>query len=168
VTDFDTLIADHREILRLIAVVEEIAEGSAPRAIEALRALTRLHATLAEHLRREDDMMYPRLIDHSEIAISRNALAMVSEFHYLTGDLSLYLLAWPESRIACAWTDFGEDTMAMMGRLRARLEHENALLYPMVRLAGQGLAQNDACDVEESLPMEAVGELGRSARIAHS
>lgn len=127
--DFGALIGEHAEIDRLIAEVEDLSRSSTPCPAEVLGALTTLHATLAEHLCREDDMMYPRLVDDAEIAVSAPALAMISEFHYLTGDWSLYLLSWPLTRISAEWARFGQETRALMARLHRRVDRENSLLY---------------------------------------
>lgn len=130
--DHARLRAEHAVLSRKMAGVAALAQASAPLPPRpVLDRLRRLQRALATHLAHEDCEIYPQLVGGDDPAAAAIGMHLRCEYHYLTGDWNLYLLRWKPARIAADWLGFAAETAEMMARLQARIEREDALLYPL-------------------------------------
>lgn len=139
-TNSEILRKEHASLRRQVAALNRLAEAEAAAPAAALDALDQLRADIDSHLGHEDHLVYPRLVEGDDIAAQAIGLALISEFRFLTGDWQLYTRRWTGARIAADWAGFAAETKAMMARLRARIDREDALLYPLARRAAEAQA----------------------------
>lgn len=127
---FERLIQEH-ELLLLMAHGLEACVAAAPDAVRAVRLRTDFSIALATHLRAEDARLYPRLAQSANSRAVGASETFLSELDTLKIDWNAYLEGWPDDAIASDWATFADETRTMMIRLRARIDRENACLYPV-------------------------------------
>ena len=132
--DFETLMREHDELLRLIERLDDVVQGE-PAPEIAHDALDRLRGTLHDHLAKEDAAVYPKLVGGTDQAAATAARETMAEFQDLSAHWASYLSSWGGDRLLDDWDGFGEETRYMIAKLRARVRRENELLYPLA-LAG--------------------------------
>ena len=100
--------------------------------------IAQLLGLLRIHLSREDDHLYPELINSG----NRQTAAMARHFASEMGDfaerLEEFALHWSTSAaIAACFDEFREETRGIFAALETRIRRENRQLYPLAdRLAG--------------------------------
>ena len=130
-TSVERLISEHEHLDALATRLEECVAATAPDAELAVTLKARLSVSLADHLSGEDSTLYPRLVASAEPALVDTAHMMQNELAVLKLDWATYLSEWSDDVVEADWAAFGEDTRAMMARLRARIARENACLVPI-------------------------------------
>jgi hypothetical protein len=92
---------------------------------------------LGEHLAKEDGFLYEKSIRATEANFTEALDRFESDFANLGEDWKAYLEEWPADAIAHDFDRFAEATVSLMGRLGARIAHENSLLYPLALQGGR-------------------------------
>lgn len=128
--DYQTLIAEHDHMDMLAARLSNIAGGCID-VVGALQARSALSMALEDHLSREKGFLYDGLIRDRAKDFTAAVVAFHDSFADLVEDWGEYLRGWDAECIAIDWPMFGEETVTMMERLRARIAEENGLLYPL-------------------------------------
>ncbi len=120
--NYDTLIGEHEAMDRLALRLSAMAAGP-ERADAALELRSELSLMLEDHLRAEDPGIYDRLMTPQASAAFRGSFALLAD------DWVDYLRGWDIEAITIDWDVFAQETVTMMGRLRARIADENRVLH---------------------------------------
>lgn len=96
---------------------------------EAREAISRVDWVLSDHLRFEDDHLYPALMDCQVPAVAAMALDCAEEMGGLLGAWIAYRNQWTASAILADPQRFDAATAGVIGALVLRIERENTELY---------------------------------------
>lgn len=129
-TSVEQLIVEHDELEAIALQLEEQVRRAEPRLAVVLTLRARLSIALNAHLIGEDAAIYPQMAASTHAAQADTADSFVTELACLRVDWNAYLEEWGEDAIESDWTNFAQETCAMMGRLRARIARENGCLIP--------------------------------------
>jgi hypothetical protein len=133
--NFAGMMRDHDEIDAMTFRLERCCKAPDPCPDDVLDARLQLKEVLADHLRREDESIYPQLM--SAGGKSSEAVAeFVENFAYLLADWQDYLADWGPQCVVEDWLGFCEETAAMMARVRERTRAETELIYPLALQSG--------------------------------
>ena len=124
------------EHTRLIALVGRlnvvIAADAPPPGVELQTLRLDLATTLIGHLKSEDWLLYPDLLDNSDPRIVLLARRFCAEMGDLSKAFLDYSERWMKVPIGEYWTDFCRETRAITDALIERIEREDRLLYPLL------------------------------------
>lgn len=129
-TSVEQLIVEHEALEAIALQLEAEVRRAEPRLSTVLTLRARLSISLNAHLIGEDAAIYPMLAASAHAVAADTADSFVTELACLRVDWNAYLEEWGEDAIESDWTNFAQETVAMMGRLRARVARENACLIP--------------------------------------
>jgi hemerythrin-like domain-containing protein len=129
-TSVEQLILEHEELDAIAVQLEEQVRQAEPSLAVVLALRARLSVDLNNHLSGEDAALYPKLAASSNCGLAGAADSFQSELATLKADWMAYLEEWCGDAIASDWTNFAQETLAMMARLRARIARENTCLIP--------------------------------------
>ena len=131
----DSLQRQHDEI---IDIVTETASHLEPDKLQTksdhvANLLKKLAGKLGAHLAMEDNVLYPKLLEHDD----PNVKKITQEFIGEMGDLSVvfknYVGRWQKAQdIKEKSTDFIKETNEVFAALGTRVEKENTILYPIL------------------------------------
>lgn len=130
----EQLQEQHSRIINLIAHfrtrMHEI--DLAADATEVFALLSELEKRLHEHLRLEDEWLYPRLLVCNDAAVRRLAQRYVNDMGGIAKMFAAYVQRWdsPE-KISAAAADFVGETSALFMAIRLRIDREDKNLYPL-------------------------------------
>lgn len=127
---FEQLIEEHNAIGIAADAFERTLAPARPNAVTVLAARAHLCDLLRDHLAREDEHVYPRLIAASHEPTADIARRFAAQYLTLVVDWTAYLNRWTGDAMAADWRGCRAATTAIMGVLRRRIEDENAILYP--------------------------------------
>jgi hypothetical protein len=135
--DLERLVKEHDSLTlltdRLIGAV--IAPSRDIDDIVQLR--NELAIVLHEHLAKEDGFLYAESLRASAVSFGEALTKFEQDFAKLSEDWQQYLTEWPSDLIAQDIEHFSETTVTLLTRLKARITHENALLYPLALQQGR-------------------------------
>ena len=124
------------EHAQLIAIVRRlgamIAKESPPPSIELGILRRELTSTLIRHLKAEDWILYPRLLDSPDPVIAETALRFNKEMGGLAGAFMAYAEKWGSMAIENDWPGYCRETAAIAEVLTQRITRENQDLYPHI------------------------------------
>lgn len=127
----EQLAKEHGAIEQLAAGLVDMLDLPEPDP-EATAAAFRVLATeLHEHLAIEDSAIYPRLITAADPGAAATAERFNAELAALKQDWQAFRIEWSDEAIRDDWPIFLDEGHAMLKRIRARLQAENDLLYPV-------------------------------------
>jgi len=130
-----------RQHADLLALAAEIGgrltpERVAAEAAEVRRLLAQFAGKLNVHARMENDALYPRLLEHADQAVRRQAEELLSEVDGVYDAFGALLKAWPTAAsIAAAPSDFIRQATKVFRVLGKRMLREEHQLYPLVEAA---------------------------------
>ncbi len=118
-----------RAVVRALSAPDFASDGRT-----ALRALVAFSGKLRVHAAMERDGLYPRLLSSSDREVAEKARELLLDMGELYAAYFEHVARWARvARVREAPDAFRAETLAMLGRLRARMERENGELYPLVR-----------------------------------
>ena len=130
----DTLLAQHRELRALAGTYRAELDRTQP----DLAALGTCRWTLARlistHLAHEASHLYPTLRRASPQAIAAGE-RFASEIGQLTEALGRHVREWTVARIEDDWRGYRKASQDLIAKLSARMDKEEAELYPLFREA---------------------------------
>ncbi len=127
------LRTDHVELLDICQLLEgSIANDTPPSSVDLFGVRKRLTTKLIAHLKAEDWLLYPRLLESEDNEIASTAQAFVEEMGGLAGAFNAYVEAWDAFRIEREWADYKAETVGIIAALRCRITRENRELYPLL------------------------------------
>ena len=124
------------EHAQLIAIVRRlgamIAKDSPPPAAELTALRRELRSMLIRHLKAEDWILYPRLLDSPDPVIAETALRFNTEMGGLAAAFLVYAEKWGSMAIEKDWPGYCLETAAIAEALTRRITRENQELYPLI------------------------------------
>jgi hypothetical protein len=130
----ETLIAQHRELRELAATYRTELDRPQP----DLAALGKCRWTLARlisaHLAQEASHLYPALRRAGPAATAAGE-RYASEIGQLTDALGAHVRDWTVAMIESQWPAYRRSSAALITQLCARMDREEAELYPLLREA---------------------------------
>jgi hypothetical protein len=131
---------EHRRIESLacdmIAIVEQ---RNQPDPLMFFRLRREFARILTVHLKREDWVVYPRLLASPQPEIRDLARRLGAEVAAFSSAFLIYSHRWTTVCIAADWPGFCKDTLAILARLRHWIHVEDRELYPLVDKADHAL-----------------------------
>lgn len=122
---------DHAELIRLIRRLAIFTEQpKAPPQLELFDLRRQLASLLIAHLKLEDWVLYPRLMNCGDPQISDLARVFNDEMGGLAAAFSNYSEHWSASAIGSDWEGYCRDTQVIIGALTDRITRENRELLP--------------------------------------
>ncbi len=132
--DLDQLREEHREILRVVERLRFLIGQSKPAPQLHLFALRHeLSSTLIGHLKREDWVLYPRLLASTDPRIASVALAFSDEMGGLGAAYTQHCKQWDANAIHSDWAGYCRASGVLLDALVKRITRENRELYPLLR-----------------------------------
>jgi iron-sulfur cluster repair protein YtfE (RIC family) len=132
-SELQELRREHAQLVEIVGRLAHIVAQPHPPAVSELFKLRyELSSTLIAHLKAEDWVLYPRLIDSLNPKIARTARAFSSEMGGLAAVYKAYADKWTAGTIEDEWSDYCEETRGIVEALTRRIERENRELYPLL------------------------------------
>lgn len=132
-TDLAKLREEHAGIVRIVRRLgEAVALPSPPPQLELFNLRRELSSALVAHLKAEDWVLYPRLMESGDRDVAAVATAFSEEMGGLSAAFVAYNNKWGAAAIAANWTDYCAETRDMVDALTARITRENRELYPLL------------------------------------
>lgn len=132
-TDILKLRQDHAELVRIVQqLATAIAQPAPPPQLELFELRRRLSSTLIAHLKAEDWVLYPRLLDSSDTAVAETARAFNEEMGGLAAAYAAHADKWNAGAIDGDWAGYCAESRAILDALTDRITRENRELYPLL------------------------------------
>lgn len=127
------LRTDHVELIDICQLLEgSIAGATPPSSVDLFGVRNRLTSRLIAHLKAEDWLLYPRLLESGNPQIASTARRFVDEMGGLAAAFNAYVEGWDALRIEREWAGYQHETAAIIEALRCRITRENRELYPLI------------------------------------
>ena len=127
------LRTDHAELIKIVGVWEVLIErDTPPPSVELFDIRRKLSSLLIAHLKAEDWVLYPPLLESSDPEIARTARRFVDEMGGLADAYSIFMERWDALSIQADWTHYQKEARAISVALGNRIIRENRELYPLV------------------------------------
>lgn len=132
-SNFMQLMTDHVELLDICQLLEgSITGDTPPPSVDLFGVRGRLTAKLIAHLKAEDWLLYPRLLESGDARVASTAQAFVEEMGGLAAAFNTYVESWDAFRIEREWAAYKAETAGIIAALRCRINRENRELYPLI------------------------------------
>jgi hypothetical protein len=130
--------ADHAE---LVKIVREwgllIDRDTPPPSVDLFGVRSRLSSLLIAHLKAEDWVLYPPLLESPDPEIARVARNFVDEMGGLASAYSIFMERWDALSIQADWAHYQKEARAISEALGNRIVRENRELLPLVERTGR-------------------------------
>ena len=124
---------EHAKLIDIVQRLEHvIALPSPPSQIGLFNLRRELNSTLIAHLKAEDWVLYPRLLDSKDTRIAAVAKAFIDEMGGLAESFAAYNVKWPAAAIHADWAGYCAHSRVIIDALTNRITHENRDLYPLL------------------------------------
>jgi hypothetical protein len=128
--------ADHAELVKIFREWEILLAGdSPPPSVDLFAVRSRLSSLLVAHLKAEDWVLYPPLLESKDPEIARVARNFVDEMGGLASAYSTFMEKWDALSIQADWTDYQKEARGIAEALGNRIVRENRELLPLVERA---------------------------------
>jgi hypothetical protein len=130
--------SEHAELVKIVREWEVLLNGDMPPpSVELFNVRTRLSSLLIAHLKAEDWVLYPPLLESPDPEIARVARNFVDEMGGLAAAYSLFMEKWDALSIQADWTTYKKEAGAVAKALGNRIVRENRELLPLVDQVGR-------------------------------
>lgn len=127
------LRTDHVELIDICQLLAGlIASETPPPSVDLFGVRKRLTNKLIAHLKAEDWLLYPRLLESGDPEIAATAREFVDEMGGLAAAFTAYVDKWDAFKIASEWAEYQRETQGIIEALRTRITRENRDLYPLL------------------------------------
>ena len=124
---------EHAELVAIVRRLSDvIAKDSPPRSPDFHALRRELQSKLIAHLKAEDWMLYPRLLDSPDPDVAGTARLFNEEMGGLAAAFMNYAEKWGPVAIERDWAGYCRDTAAIAQALSERITRENQELYPLL------------------------------------
>ncbi|HYI47787.1 MAG TPA: hemerythrin domain-containing protein [Allosphingosinicella sp.] len=124
---------EHTRIASMARELTAMASQSMPANQLALfRVRAELRKALTVHLKREDWVLYPRLLASERPEVCALAKRLGAEAVAFSSAFRDYCRQWTTVCIAADWLGFRKETLAILSQLQHRIHVEDHELYPLV------------------------------------
>lgn len=132
-SDIQRLREEHADIINVVAQLDEaVRRETPPPTVELFELRARLARALIGHLKSEDWLLYPRLLESKDQVVAETARAFVAEMGGLATAFTDYTRQWSAKAIELDWRGYRNATNAILTALRTRILRENRDLYPLI------------------------------------
>lgn len=132
-SDLRKLREDHAELVTIVKrLAEFIAQPAPPPQLELFEVRRLLNSTLIAHLKAEDWVLHPRLMESADPAVAAIAKAFNEEMGGLAAAYSTHVDKWSADAIDQEWPGYCRETGAVLDKLTCRITRENRELYPLL------------------------------------
>ena len=124
---------DHAELVIIVGELQELIERDAPPPqVELFQIRRKLSNVLIAHLKAEDWVLYPPLLNSSDPAVARTAKQFIDEMGGLVQVYAMFSEKWDALRIESDWAHYQAEAKAIVDALTDRIVRENRDLYPLL------------------------------------
>jgi hypothetical protein len=130
--------ADHAELVKIFREWDALLNrDTPPPQVELFGVRSRLSSLLVAHLKAEDWVLYPPLLESNDPEIARVARNFVDEMGGLASAYAVFMEKWDALSIQADWTHYQEEARNIAAALGDRIVRENRELLPLVERAGR-------------------------------
>jgi hypothetical protein len=115
--------------MRLTAIIKR---ESPPPSRDLYRVRMELASALIYHLKSEDWVLYPPLLNSSDARVADTARAFSEEMGGLAKIFKDYTERWGADAIEADWTSYQYATREILGAMSYRMKREERDLYPLL------------------------------------
>lgn len=132
-TDVAKLRDDHAELVRLARVLGAmIGQPSPPPQVELFDLRRKMASLLIAHLKLEDWVLYPRLMNSGDAIVSATGHRFNEEMGGLASAFANYNEHWSANAISADWAGYCRDSRVIIDALTDRITRENRELLPLL------------------------------------
>jgi len=125
--------AEHAELVKIFREWEILIDRETPPpSVDLFAVRSRLSSLLVAHLKAEDWVLYPPLLESPDPEIARIARNFVDEMGGLAASYSIFMERWDALSIQADWTHYQKEARAISRALGNRIARENRELLPLV------------------------------------
>jgi hypothetical protein len=123
---------EHAELVLIVGRLSEcIALPAPPPTVELFAVRKALNATLIGHLKAEDWILYPMLLESTDVETAATARRFMDEMGGLAAAFLAYADKWSASAIDSDWAGYCAESKGIIDALTQRIIRENRDLYPL-------------------------------------
>lgn len=124
---------EHAELVKIVGELQRlIDQGSPPPQVDLFQVRRRLSSVLIAHLKAEDWVLYPPLLNSNDAAIASTAKEFVDEMGGLAQAYSVFNEKWDALSIEADWSHYQAEAKGIIDALTNRIIRENRDLYPLL------------------------------------
>lgn len=117
----------------MVRELEILIDGSAPPpSVELFNVRRRLSSLLIAHLKAEDWVLYPPLLESDDPHIAGTARQFVDEMGGLAQAFTVFVERWDALSIEADWPRYQQEARGIVAALTTRIARENRELYPLL------------------------------------
>jgi hypothetical protein len=132
-TTLTKLRGEHVEILKLVRRLGDLIDlPSPPPQLQLFDLRRELSATLISHLKSEDWVLYPLLLESADGQISETARTFCEEMGGIAATYIDHCEKWNAAAITADWAGYRRDSRELIDALTIRITRENRELYPLL------------------------------------
>lgn len=129
----DKLRSEHEEVeAQARRLAQIVRKPLPPHPAEFERARREFVIELKRHLRHEDAVLYPRLLESPDPSVRDTARMLLDEAGALSVMFDAFCERWTGSAIVADWALYCEETDALLQLLHRRIAIEEFELYPLL------------------------------------
>ncbi|HEY9552305.1 hemerythrin domain-containing protein [Allosphingosinicella sp.] len=123
---------EHKHISDVLKEFEEVlSQPGPPPAASLFELRNRLTRVLIGHLKAEDWVLYPSLLETATPYVAEAARQLIHEMGGLADAYNAYTRQWTAQAIAADWEGYRRDSAVVIRMLRKRIAREDRELYPL-------------------------------------
>jgi len=129
---------DHTELVKIVDEWEAMIDRDTPApTVELFDVRRRLSSLLIAHLKAEDWVLYPPLLESSDAEIARVARQFVDEMGGLAAAYNIFMERWDALGIQADWATYKKEAFGISKALANRIVREDEELLPLVERASR-------------------------------
>jgi iron-sulfur cluster repair protein YtfE (RIC family) len=127
------LRAEHAELVRMVGELKALIDREVPPPqVELFQVRRKLSSVLIAHLKAEDWVLYPPLLNSDDAAIAATATQFVDEMGGLAQAYTVFSEKWDALSIEADWAHYRVEAKGIIEALTDRIIRENRDLYPLL------------------------------------
>jgi iron-sulfur cluster repair protein YtfE (RIC family) len=127
------LRAEHAELVRIVGELQTLIDNDVPPPqVELFKVRRKLSSVLIAHLKAEDWVLYPPLLNSNDSVIAATAQEFVDEMGGLAQAYSVFNEKWDALGIEADWAHYRAEAKGIIEALTNRIIRENRDLYPLL------------------------------------
>ncbi len=129
---------DHSELVKIVGEWDAMIDRETPPpTIELFDVRRRLSSLLIAHLKAEDWVLYPPLLESSNAEIAQVARQFVDEMGGLAAAYNVFMERWDALGIQADWATYKKEASGISKALANRILREDEELLPLVEKANR-------------------------------
>ncbi len=124
---------EHAELVRIVKELATLIDRDTPPAcLDLFDVRRRLSGLLIAHLKAEDWVLYPPLLESDDPEIAAVARQFVDERGGLAQAFTVFIERWDALSIEADWSRYQKEAQGIIEALSNRIARENRELYPLL------------------------------------